>query len=437
MRPRWPLIVASGIAATAVVVLGALWRSETKGRSLEEELAAARREGLPVDPESLYEPEVPEAENGAVPYLRASALTKAVRDKSWVRRYYALSTHDYTRRPLATLSKTERKRLLALLDLHGPAILALREAVARPKFVLYRPWERIAETPITDVMPVANLVRDLAMRAELNDLGGSPGKAWDDLLLAARGSALFRHGILPQENDERFKIQFAVLQSALAIAARHAEDPTTPRRLREIVDAFGPPGDPRRIYRSYLVEGRQAITLLGRGEMSAYSLRTYRDALEAAHVAYWRELYRRLPTDPLEFDAARRAISDAEREIYPESTFDTLTAIAPMMEGKIDELAQAEASHRMARAVADVLESRQRTGRWPKALPRAYPDPFGDVLRYRAEGHGFVVYSLSRDRADGRGVEQEFGSWGQDLVMRIGTRAPTLPRGVNTFGDFE
>lgn len=406
MRRRWGLIVAGGLVLASVAGVWTLWRNALGGHSLEEELAAARREGLPVDAKDLIEPAVPDAENGAIPYLRAAELNRQIwKTTAWNRKVEAILIVKGAMgktRPMASLTPAERKRLLALLAVKAPAFAALREAVARPRFALNRPWHlSYGEVDTDDIRMFGFLVENLALRARLRQVEGDGEGAYADLTLAARAAALLRHGITDYDGYTRRKLEGRILNQAV----RWERDPV---RLRALVRHLGPPPDLRRTCRSAILTKRRKLAYENATAATSMRLRSVYQATEAHYLAYWRTLSRRLPPDPLAFDAARSAITRTNEEFYPRGSSQLTDTDLDLVAQDVDDLARNEAQRRMALAVADVLEFRHRNHRWPDGLPKPYEDPFGGKLRYRQEGNDFLVYSVDADGQDDGGNDKDF-----------------------------
>lgn len=420
---RWPLGIACTLAATSVFVAWGLWRNAIGGRSLPEELAGARREGLAVEPRDLIEPSVPDAENGAIPYLRAAKLARELREKTrWRSKLEAiLMTKDrYPKsRLIASLSPAERKRLATLLALEAPAIAALREAGARPSFVLNRPWHRPYGIDLDDIRMFGFLIETVGMRATLREVEGDYSGAYDDLRLAARATGIFHYGITEYDHYTRRRSEEKLLERAVRMAGHRASDHRIPPLLRELVHHLGPPPDLHRIYRSQIVASRRELAYRSEREATSIRLRSVREATEAKYVAYWRTLHRSLPTDPLAFDAARAAVVRTNQEFHNRDDWSIISAYIDIVPSDIDQLAQNEARRKMTLAISDVLESYQRQGHWPKALPNPYPDPFGGKIRYRVDKDGFIVYSLDANHQDDNGDEETATRSARDNVLRI------------------
>jgi hypothetical protein len=401
MRRRWGLIVASGLTLALTGLVWAMWRSLLSGPSLAEELAAARREGLPVDARDLVEPLPPEAENGAIAYLRATEIHWRIRETTaWRRKFDAVFAGTGPRakmRSLASLSPRERKQLKTLLAVQEPAFAAMREAVGRPRFVLNRPWHvpyRSLDTD--DIRMFGFIVEHLILRGRVRKIEGDTMGAYDDLALAARASALFQYGITPAEFHTRSRLEERILTQGI-------QWKMLPARLRALVGLLGPPPHPRRVYRSQLVTTRRKFAHENAMASTSMRLRSVYQAREARSIAYWRTLTKRFPTDPLAFDAMRAAAKRTNEEFGDRGDWDITWIPLDIDDFEIDAFAEHEALRRMTLAIADIYEFHQREHRWPDALPKPIDDPFGIKLCYRRKADGFIIYSVGADRRDDGG----------------------------------
>lgn len=414
---RWGFTIAAGMAVIAVAVAFGLWRRTSRGLSLPAELAAARQEGLAVKPGDLVDLSVKEPENAAAPYLKAASLASVVGTRSWENALYRATQFSAPGRPPRPMTAAERKQVRLLLDDLKPSFALVAEAVRRPRFMLIRAWDRPGMAYGDDILSFERLTGRLALRAKLNGLEGRPAEARADLLLAARGCALFRFAVSEGEQDARYRLETAIVSRGLEIAELNPKDPGLPKLLRELVAALGPPPDPRQFNRAQIMVGLAELQGMGERDTSM-RFRSFREANGARHVAYWRQLYRRLPRDPLAFGEMREVARLVREESFPTDSFSFANLVTSFVEADADDLARMEARRRMVRAVADVLEVRNRTGKFPETLPLPYPDPFGGSLRYQSNAKGFLVYSVDADGKDDGGAEWSFREY-TDLTMRI------------------
>lgn len=78
------------------------------------------------------------------------------------------------------------------------------------------------------------------------------------------------------------------------------------------------------------------------------------------------------------------------------------------------------ATHDALVSALEVLDARQKLGRWPDALPVLRPDPFGSKsLRYRRDGTGVRIWSIGPDFKDSNGQTKPENKDSDDIVIRL------------------
>jgi len=99
--------------------------------------------------------------------------------------------------------------------------------------------------------------------------------------------------------------------------------------------------------------------------------------------------------------------------------------LAPMVWGIQWFYCRTTAAVRMTRAGLALLQYRQAHGAWPQSLDaldlKKVIDPFSQQpLRYRAEGEGFLVYSVGEDQKDDGGIAEPLERRGsRDMIWRF------------------
>lgn len=413
-RPGPRLWILTAITGAAVYGAWTAWQGQL-GTSLAYEIAAAKQEGVPVDPSDLIEPEIPEAENAARPYLTAVSHARSVMDGSmWSKKF---SDARPRKRRMDSLSPAERGRLRALIAPLQPAITALERTSRRSRLVLHRRYS--IDANYSDVSTCKHLVRAIAVRAELNSLNGDWRAGLADLEMSARVSALFATSLTSYEAFMRGQIEKEILESVGRIVARHSTEPDLPAQIRKVVKALGPPPEPRRVMADYAWSGRQSVAYFAAGGDSCtpgeplLQLRSIREANEAQFVSHARQIFRSFPQDPYDFERLRRGLQTADAR---SGTGGRLRTLVPVGESAYiaGMLAMNEARRRVALGGADVLDEWRRYGRLPKALG----DPFGGRLHCRVVGNACAVYSVGGDRKDNGGAEREEED-SDDIVWRF------------------
>jgi hypothetical protein len=400
--------IAVGVVGTLVLIVGGLaFRRQLGPTTLAEEIAAAKREGVPVEPVDFVAPEVAESQNAERPYLAAARRTKAIANYwTWRER---LAEFDARKPGAPPWSKYDRSRLTAILKPLFPAIESLREAGRRETLVVHRAWDAGPGLEWSDVPLVGVAIQGTVMRARLRNAEGDFAGARDDLLVAARGAALWSHGVLFDEFLNRRNAEERILSAVRDVVVSRPRHRDSVTLVREVSAALGSPTEIRSAIAAEPWLSRLTIRHLPFAEVPDYPyaalrLPSVRTANEANQIAYWRALFRLLPRDSFAFREAKRAAETTTNRFDREHGLHTLASLVRLEVSSVDAFAAFEARRRVALAAADVLEAWQRDHRLPESLPHPLEDPFGTQLRYRPEKTGFTVYSLGPDRRDDGGL---------------------------------
>lgn len=412
-RRGWGLGIAGILAVASAGAAWKVWRGQLGDLSLAEEIAAAKREGVPLSSQDLQEPEIQSGENAAGPYLLATANARAIMKSGAWHKQFSRIFPRVTSRTLESLSSTERAKLRALIAPYAPAFTLLREAGRRPKMVLNRPWN--PGMALEDVPAMTDLIRILSIRANLRDLEGDTKGALADIEVSALATAQLHAAKSLMEGFARGQNEKLILDTLNQIAARHPHDPQMPRRIRRTVSQLGPSLHLRRLLFPQLVDDRQILAYLSAGGDTCMPgspwlrLRSVRDANKAYLISYWRKVFACIPEDPLAFDRARRAMEAVFEEYDEAGTLRTAGLSLQNYAGSAGRLAEFESLRRVTLSAADILERWQREGHLPTSPPVLRQDPFGKDLRYFRTAQGFAIYSLGADRRDDGGKQRAIG----------------------------
>ncbi|MGV3615334.1 MAG: hypothetical protein ACO1SV_08375 [Fimbriimonas sp.] len=402
----------------SVVALGAgvVWRNQVGPLSLEEELAAARREGIVVDPGKMPMPALAKGEDGTEAYLKASRLAlRVVKGTGWNLEFHPLAGPIDRPTPVASHPPKVRAQLRAVIAKQDAGIAALREAGLRGRFGIDPQWERPFMLERDDIASIRSLTKTLVVRAELRRVEGDLAGAREDAMTLARTAALYRDRRSLTEGFTRVGIEREALRAAHEFAAARPNDPTSPALLRSVVSALGASHDIRQLLSGEVLLSLSYIAAQSRWD-PMMRFEPVRNANQAHQVSYWRAVFKALPKDPLDFDGARKALT-ATANAYRSASIRARATTTHFRE--IDALAQAEARRRIALTMADVLEYRQRHGKLPTALTNPPADPFGGPIHYLSTASGFVVYSYDRDGVDHRGVPSPGPRRSGDIAARV------------------
>jgi hypothetical protein len=149
-----------------------------------------------------------------------------------------------------------------------------------------------------------------------------------------------------------------------------------------------------------------------------------KDAFDARYIEIYREVFRTLPRDAEQWEAAVEAMRRIERKVESDSSLsNTLNRIMmPVFTQAGEAVGQTIARRRVSQCAVRLLEMRLG-GALPAKLPnfdKISIDPFtGHRLIYRREGNGFIVYSVGRDGNDDGGIRTSKAGAGRDVVAEF------------------
>jgi hypothetical protein len=445
-----PILVAVGYVAVRDRLLDREYARVAA--TLPAELAAAKREGIPTEPADLRRnPPVPAALNAAPLYRRAYAIQE--------KRRVAATPPGWKSSPLGMRPSTkEEKTEAALLDAIKRGRLGEKDRVTAKAFLRARDRElrladaaarlphcdfqrRYEDDPFPD-MPenaaASRLVRLLLVRAAVAADESRPDGALRSAVTAARvarhigqqGSlidALAQAGMMSVAdrawqravlmNQDRHDI----LRSARAVSGELDAAPDLVRATgAEIVQARGMMSQVRRDP-SALGAEEEGLSAAGMTRMHSASGRALvAGASEARAVAHLRAVSAALRQDLGDPGAQVRALTTLEDRLKANEkkpTYDFTWVLYPIYSTAAARVAAVTELGRLRRTMLDIVEFRQKRGRYPSSpaeLPRKQePDIFtGKSPAYRTIQGGFLLYSVGRDRKD------DGGSSRTDLVVR-------------------
>lgn len=411
MHPKRVFATVGALACLAALGAGVAWRNQLGPLSLNEELAAARSEGVPVDAEAMAEPPVPRSKDGTPAYLLAARLAK--QDKEWCLRFHPIIGPVTKPTRIETLSSEKRAELRDLIAEQAKGLAALEQATKRGRITVSPNWRSPYGSGANDVESIRILTKTLVARAALRRIDGDLAGARADTLTLARTAALYFDRRTLTQGLTRIGIERESLRAAQEYAAARPRDPAAPALLREVVQALGPAPDIRRILSGevllslHFIGASSQFQSAGLSRESMIRFAPVRDANLAHQVAYWRTVFRTLPQDPSDFDGARHALTTAANA-YRDPSLRGIATSTHFRE--IDFLAQSVARRRIALATADALEQWQRTGSIPTALKNPPADPFGGDIHYLPHPMGITVYSYDRDGVDHGGGKRDLAA---------------------------
>jgi len=407
-------------------------------RERAQQIAAARREGIPTTIEELIGPSVPDDQNAATYFARIAAdkrklSTEEVGIMSDLSSDY-IPTDEQIERGRIVLTKYAER--LALI--HGAAHCKVFSKVPKTFDINANP---VALTDFVDTAPVREYTRWVVVESEILVHDGKPLEAVQAAslafnlaqLAASRGttisylvalaidamaasgmrrilySAGTQAGVTDAvrtavETRRRFpKISDcmrAETVSALLISENMRQDLprlanlSADRALKEVaIEDSNKTGSWGRRY-GYSTDAKEAVT-------------RYLDNNDTHYIGWMRRLAPLLDLPPPEAAAAVETIGRECDKVKKHPDY----MMAASLVGSVTIFShtlpvyrsQQAARAEILRAAAAVIEFKTRTGKMPEDLREAISpvptDPFsGDSLVYRREGEGFVVYSVGASR---------------------------------------
>jgi hypothetical protein len=427
------MAVIVGVPAVAYAVTLALSLSR-----LRQAYATLAKDGRPMNAADLIPPEVPDEQNAAVLYEKAASLFKSQpteRKKNQLEYLGDLSSR-YVGDSIKPEDLPEFRQLMGQ-EVVTSALAIAEQGTLHPACRLKRDYQSdpLSEMPIIGDM--RNLVRILGARACLEAQANEPNKAWETVRTQLRLAKALR-------SDPSFMgqlVHWQMTRSACSTIQRLCEvvPPTEDQglaiaallgsvdRTAALVHAL----DGERLLRGEwffnLPEDqlRQALRRdpLGNDSRLFVCVAAFRPRLVADHATYLRTLHTctqwvMRPYSPQDPDASRQIRDMAS------SRFLTRDLAAMVFLCK-EFLYRALADVSITRAGLGVLQYRRDHGTFPQTLEavglKGLIDPYTeDPLNYRAEGDGFIVYSVGEDLKDNGGVPRQGDQkTDYDLVWRF------------------
>ena len=382
---------------------------------LRYQLEAARRDGLPLTADELWDPSIPDADNAAQLILTASEKLKdlpgdpAATIRKWQTPY-----------PSAKVNKTELQRAFNAIS---PMLKIAEAASKRPSLDFRLRWELGDKMSFVSVGQPKLLASLLVARARLEREAGQLSKSTATLMAAARLSNLLSSTSGLSAIDWRRSIEARVC-AEVSNLLRQDPSALSVAGAKSILKSFGPNPDLRFAMRAEFVFLNARIPQMPYGENyeSAYEavitqapewkLMRFKPILElnqANAIKWFRMAYAALPKNPEFIESARQPLREIQNQIESERGLASMASSWFSSFGPVglDYFAAGIARRRVLAAAIDVLETRLRSGRFPQHWSKAGPDgldPFTDrPLSYRRTKNGFVVYSVDKDRTDNGG----------------------------------
>ncbi|HTQ11320.1 MAG TPA: hypothetical protein VMI31_14740 [Fimbriimonadaceae bacterium] len=410
-------------------------------RSLPNEIALARKEGIPLDPDDLRpKPPIPDEENAATIYLAFfPRIDRAFREH----RKLLDECNDLAKYKASGAEARDIR--LAIGEIHE----SLEEIAAgskRPFCDFHYRYEDGPDLKMPEMATAKNAARLLDASATFLARQGKVSEAYDEIAAAIAVGRQIGKGPYLIACLVQLAIDGMAVQELCDLIDLSKSDPALLAKAQKTLDGAGPIADLRSSFGSEVVMGRVAIhrvhtfsdlraisSASGGDDDSDNSLNgggpklppSLTQAFEARYLATWREAFEKLPADPTDWLDAYHVLKPIDARVDSDRSLEnTMNAILfPSLENVALAIGHQDANRRIAACAVRLMQDRLRTGSLPATLPdygKISIDPFdGKPLRYRREGAGFTLYSIDRDFKDDGGRPWRVNGDGGDLVREF------------------
>jgi hypothetical protein len=431
------ILVGIGVFIIAIAGLYAamLTRSATQ---LRRAYAALEADGRPLRAADVIPPPVPDEQNAALLYLRAVSMLRAepAGEKDLLKHLVILSRALFLESDDPDKLARQKQEIAELKQWMGrdvvtSALSTVEQGTQRPACRFPREYGN--GLPVKD--PVSEGLRDLARvlgaKVCLEAQAGRPDKAWDAVRTQLQFADALRGDPLTSSQWPRMgmiRYTCSVMQRLCETAPPDKEDYEAIEDLLQDLDDIEPlvralDGD--RLFKGewlFNLPEEKLFEALRRdpwgGQDAApdffyrlhFRLTTFRPRFIADHATYLQ--FMRRSTQLLQSPYAPPE-SVVHKEISSLQGRGRVTyRLAPTVHGLASIHCHFSADVRATRAMLALLQYRQTHGGFPPALEalglKGLVDPYTqEPLHYRAEGEGFVVYSVGEDMKDNGGSPQQ------------------------------
>ncbi len=369
------------------------------------ELADALKDGIPIDPQALQEPEPPVEQNAAPFYAQLAALLGSRPLPSNITR---LTSHTIP---------SDRQFDLARADLapYSDILEQVRMVAERPKCVFVADWSdpnRVEVIKPGVVRSISRLLRARSLVLAHQD------KPLDAVKWQALGFQIARH--IADQNwgySDAYFVESSATGGLVEILLIAGDEPEVAGAVRAAIESSWEPYSLARMLKTRA--GMNAVILENLRAAGPASLLPLiaRSSVTPASIdpQHWDSFIDENGSQLLRHSQTIAAIADmpyvrahpafrtAETSVDADNNPNHL--LLGLMEEKHDDMLEqrtsAIARAQVTRAAAAVLEWKVRHRAYPTSLSQAISpapaDPFSDKpLSYRREGWGFVVYSVGK-----------------------------------------
>jgi hypothetical protein len=409
-----------------VLLLFVLFQANFGARagSLNAQLEAARKEGVPVDVDDVRQ--IPPDD----PTQNADKLYAQFLKLSEDPKYRLFLGVIKERNPSPSQESKAVRGLQPLADV-------VEKAVQRPYLVPQQDWSNPPAIEFPEFKAARDMARLMCGKAREYSRQGEGVEAVRTL---TRAHTIAKHaaqsptliGLLVSISVET--LLFATLETVLS---DHGRNPQVIAEAKRFVASLGPVPSLRRAIggevifsRSPFMPNADPVQIISGAQTTddptsqalaaSLTIKPVRDAMEARAIEEFRALYRDMPTDLEDVDGFEKALNDMESRVTRDRnvTSSFLKTTTPVYSSVVNALKRIIAERRLAALAVDLCERRLQ-GPLPKNLTpigRHQVDPYsGGPFLIKAVGQGFLVYSVGLNGVDDGGQEADL----LDVVFRV------------------
>jgi len=408
MRKRTVKILK--IVAIILVVLSLIYTIATivSWTKLRNAYAALEKAGRPMEAKDVIPTEVPDAENAALLYESAMLLLKSQPAPNRNLLEYLGGLSDKFQNESIESDELAEFQKLIEQDVVTQAISIIEQGAERRSCRFDHDYNAGFNNLMPNLGGFRNIIRILGAKSYLEAERGRPDAAWNLVLTQLRFADALR--------NEPILISFLV---------RLASIRTSCETIHKICEIAQPNPEQFNILESLLLdyEDRKPFVLaldgerllcgeLGFGEVMLSFYSAFKPLSLADHAAYVRIMgdYTQIVQQPRSYKEASdmiKKVEDTRSRLY------IVTSILAPAIGRVNEMyAESIARLRITRAGLALLQEKKTQGAFPQILEgvklKSLDDSFStELLRYKSQGQGFIVYSIGPDQKDNGGSPKQ------------------------------
>lgn len=384
----------------------------------DAEYAAARAEGVPLEPKDLFRV-IPAEKNAAPAYM---ASIKLLEDPALKDAWKTINDAQTKGATVGDLRSSE-----AAFTKFSPLLSEIERGAARPECAFDRDWNQGFNLLLPEYSHMKTFSKMLATRAELASLKGDWPAALRDLRTSYR---LARH---TGQDPILIGMLVEVAQESIAhhafqrVMSDHGHNPAFVREATRLQAEIGALPNFRHALGGEVIFGRTALPHIDRHsflvsspgpqaepiflERAFFQSQPVQGAFETKLLQFWRDTYRELPKDPADWEGALAVMERQQARLDADQSPANWANqyLMPVFTQAAATVGKVIAQRHLDATALRLLSHRAEHGAFPASLPKEWgdetEDPFsGKPLMYKPEGKGFRLWSLAEDRKNDNGL---------------------------------